>query len=87
MIVRNSCPIGTEDYSFLTSVAYKVGYCYVNKFQKSMLISLSDGMAIIYDNDDKLIEHLNNDVFGYRPMTTEEMNNINNYQGNRFPNE
>jgi hypothetical protein len=83
LIIRNSYR-GCGDYGFASSVAYKVGYTYIDNTQKPVLISLSDGLTTIFENYDELCENLNSDVEGYRPMNKNEILGVFEYTGNRF---
>lgn len=83
MVVRNSAPLGNDNISFLASVSYKVGYTYTKEFSVCA-ISLSDGMITGFGSGEQLCEHLNNDSWGYRPMTKQEIRDVMEYCGNRF---
>lgn len=84
MIVRESSPKGSPDIGFLTSVSYKVGYIQSAEKKQKALIALSDGMIFSFDTIEDLCLNLNNDAFGYRPLTTDEIKSIAEWQGNRF---
>jgi hypothetical protein len=84
MLLRNSSPPESTDHVFAVTVAYKVGYVFVEGRQKVLLISLADGMAIVFDTTEKLCLHLNNDTVGYRPMSCSEIQSVLGEQGNRF---
>ena len=89
MVIRNSFPVGCDDFVFGTTVAYKIGYG-VFKLNKKLspvvlMISLADGGTCAYDTKEELCKRLNDDAYGYRPMTKEEISAILGRQGNRFP--
>lgn len=84
MIVRQSLRVGA-DGGAIASVAYKIGYLKVTgEANPVMMVSLTDGMCRKFDNLGDLCTHLNNDPFGYRPMTTDEIVAAVTYTGNRF---
>jgi hypothetical protein len=68
--------------SFALSVAYKIGYC--SKTRQACLISIADGLVLLYDDKEALCKKLNEDEVGFRPMTTFEIITCMEYQGNRF---
>ncbi len=84
LVIRESSPLGSTDISFALSVSYKVGYIGAGSTRKYMLIALSDGLCMSFDTMEALIDHLNNDVHGYRPLNTVELDHIMQYNGNRF---
>lgn len=88
MIIRNSFPVGNDDLLFASTVAYKIGYSVFKLNKKLMpvvlMISLADGGTCVYDTRDDLCKRLNEDSYGYRPMTKEEISAILGNQGNRF---
>jgi hypothetical protein len=83
MIIRNSFPIGSTDFLFGISVAYKIGYVDFSS-KSTVMISLADGMVSKPKTLEELCNELNNDELGYRPMTEAEIENILGEQGNRF---
>ena len=88
MIVRNSMSPYSDNYDFGLSVSYKVGWrsqARRDGGHKVCLIALSDGMITSYESEQALVDHLNNDKFGFRPMTSDEIRNFLGAQGNRFP--
>ena len=85
-VIRQSSTVKCKDISFASSVAYKVGYIHKHRDEPkcTLLISLTDGMAVAYADNQTLCNHLNNDPEGYRPMTDEEVSTIIDYIGCRF---
>ena len=81
MIVRNHTPSGLIDLGFVTTVAYKIGF--IAGSDKLCKISLADGMVLIYTDEAALIDHLNSDPRGYRPMTNIECVAVAAEVGNR----
>lgn len=83
-VVRQNAHV--TNISYLTSVAYKVGYGYSQGVNKKVdyLISLADGLSIQFDSIEKLCDHLNQDKIGFRPLTRDELIAIADWQGNRF---
>jgi hypothetical protein len=88
MLIRNSAPLGCKDYGFMSTVSYKIGYMpnpHPNGVgQWSCMISLADGMIIPYESMDALIEGVNNDYHGFRPMSQEEIRQVMEYTSNRM---
>lgn len=87
MIIRNSFSANASasaDWGFASSVAYKIGWISHMPKNKACKISLSDGMVVVYESDQELIESLNEDPVGYRPMTQKEISHVMKYVGNRF---
>lgn len=84
MIVRDSFPRGSKDYQFGASVAYKVGWLVGSKSTRYTLVALTDGMTIVFDGIKNLIDYLNNDEEGFRPLEPAELVEIIKTQGNRF---
>lgn len=84
MIIRNSYKIGNSNTGFGASVAYKIGYIVGVERNKRCKISLSDGLVMVYDSTEDLCNALNNDQYGFRPMTQNEISTILGEQGNRF---
>lgn len=82
MIIRNSFKPHSNDYAFGITVAYKVGWLVANK--DILLISLADGMVKAFESVNALCKYLNEDEFGYRPMTKEEIHSILVSHGSRF---
>lgn len=83
MIIRNSSPIGSTDFGFAISVAYKIGFVGFSS-KSTVMISLADGMVSKSMTIKELCDHLNDDEWGYRPMTIVEIENILGKQGNGF---
>jgi hypothetical protein len=86
-VVRASYQKDSVNFGYLTSVAYKIGYSddvRLGEKQKACLISLSDGMVVIYDSIEDVCDRLNNDPHGYRPLENNEACAIVEFQGNRF---
>jgi hypothetical protein len=83
LIVRQSAKKG----EISPTLVYKVGYGYpkVSEGQKPCLISMADGLVNFFSDMGALLHELNNDPFGYRPLTTEEIVQVFSEQGNRFP--
>ncbi len=85
LIIRNSSPVDSSDLLFAISVCYKVGYLLNgNKGNNILLISMADGYSSCFKSKAELCEFLNNDKWGYRPMTQTEIRNIIGRQGSRF---
>lgn len=85
LIVRESSTPHSDDIGFMSSVSYKIGWImHGDKPNSTCMISLTDGMIIDVGTVEKLCENLNNDQFGYRPLTVSEMKQITEYLGNRF---
>jgi hypothetical protein len=84
MIIRNSSPPKSKDLSFAASVAYKICWLSGRDERNYCLISLADGMIISGLTANRLCERLNEDEYGYRPMTKEEIAAIVSEVGNRF---
>lgn len=68
------------------TLVYKIGYGYPerHKGQKPCLISMADGLVNFYSDIGALLHELNNDPFGYRPLTDKEIVQVFSKQGNRF---
>jgi hypothetical protein len=86
MVIRNSFPENSKDYSFGATVSYKIGWMSSARSVGNiiMLVSLADGMCLRFDSEQALCDHLNNDSEGYRPMSKVEIARIMETQGNRF---
>lgn len=85
MIVRNSSTPDSDDISFRCSVSYKIGWIInAEKGNSVCMISLTDGMIANLGTVEKLCDRLNNDHFGFRPLTVTEMAEMVQYLGNRF---
>ena len=84
MIARDSSPPGSSDIAFLASVAFKIGWIVHSGPNKIARVALTDGMVHTYENDKALCDMLNDDTFGFRPMTNEEITTVALYVGNRF---
>lgn len=83
-IIRESSPVNSEDISFASSVTYKIGFVRPGRsqFDKTVLklfgksyalISITDGMTFPYKTMGSLVDRLNTDDYGYRPLTQEEL--------------
>lgn len=84
IVVRDSFTRGSKDYEFAASVAYKVGYLPQHPDQFT-LTALTDGMTLVFATLDKLVDHLNTDSEGFRPLENGELLKVIETQGNRFP--
>jgi len=84
MLIRNSSPKGSGDLHFAVTVAYKVGYAFVDGKSVVLLVSLADGLTSVLESNEELCGLLNADPVGYRPMNSEEIARILGEQGNRF---
>jgi hypothetical protein len=85
IIVRESFLRNNTDYKDALTVAYKVGYIpETSSDDRVVMISLVDGMIIKCGSINDLCEKLNNDIFGYRPMTIKEICGMITIDGNRF---
>ncbi len=83
VIVRDN--FGQDDFGQALTMAYKIGYVTSeDRNSRIAMISLADGAIIKCGSIEKLCERLNEDEFGYRPVTTEELCNMVMFQGNRF---
>lgn len=84
MLVRDN---GTDTAGQMSAVAYKVGYYpgASDRDKNWALIALSDGQIKFYPTLEGLCEFLNNDQFGFRPLQDEEIVDITENVGNRFP--
>jgi len=74
---------GNVSSSYITSVSYKIGYD-PRKRGSHTLISLSDGQTQFFENEESLIESLNKDPIGFRPIEKREWDAIWESNGNRF---
>jgi len=75
MIVRNSSPSGSSDVGFMASVSYKIGYI-LSPEGSVARIALTDGQVIPFIDEKELVDALNSDSWGYRPMTDEECEDV-----------
>lgn len=72
-IIRESASKPFKDIGFARTVTFKICYSVKNHTYHLCNI-LTDGCLIgEYKTTNELIEHLNNDEKGYRPLTKEEM--------------
>lgn len=83
MIIRNSFKPGSTDYAFGITVAYKMGWLIGNPTHV-LLISLADGTCKPFKSINDLCKYLNEDEFGFRPMSKEEIHSILVTHGSRF---
>ena len=62
------------------TLVYKVGYGYpsINGTPKPCLISMADGLVNFYHDLSTLVADLNMDPVGYRPLTQEEIVQVEN---------
>ena len=79
MIVRNSNDLSVD---FMSSIAWKIGF--ENKSGNRCMVSLADGLVLLFAGEQELIDKLNNDKSGYRPMTEDECVAVSGHVGNRF---
>lgn len=84
MIIRNSSPKGSKDYSYASTVCYKIGYKAGGN--DLFMFAMNDGLVMkIFEDEKELCDYLNADPVGYRPMTRQDVINIISVEGGRFP--
>lgn len=72
-IIRESFKKNGDNWSFAMSVAYQIGWKGQSKNQRYYLVAMSDGMIWQECATKKaVLEMLNSDTEGYRPLTTKE---------------
>ena len=84
VVVRDSFTRGSKAYEFGASVAYKVGWVSGITSTQFSLVALTDGMTTLFGGIQKLVDHLNNDECGFRPLEPDELVEIIKTQGSRF---
>lgn len=82
-MIRNSA-LASASGASKSTVAYTVGYIRNDELDGPVMISMADGMVIFYQSIDALCDHLNNDTYGYRPMTDNDLAEVSEAVGNRF---
>lgn len=72
--IRQTSPIDSKDLSFACTVSFKLGFLHDGSEQPWVLISvLTDGMVYAkMANKEDVLNMLNNDEHGYRPLTKSE---------------
>lgn len=71
-VIKNSSPIGTTDLGFARTVTYKIGWNCKGDKSFGMIACLTDGMFFSIGDKYAMVDHLNDDEFGYRPLTKPE---------------
>lgn len=61
------------DLGFARTVTYKIGWTHSKEEPYGLISVLTDGMYIPIGTKEQMCEHFNNDEYGYRPLTKEEM--------------
>ena len=84
-IIRESSRTGTQDIGFATSVSYKL--CWNPIGPKWCLVAMNDGMISKALSQEDMLKRLNEDKFGYRPMTHAEILNVVCYTQNQLEGE
>lgn len=86
-IVRNSYPVGSENYGFGRSVTYKVGWDLLYgelNVNHGLIANLTDGMFHRIGTCQDVADYLNKDEYGYRPLTKKEYINFINSSNQGF---
>ena len=82
---KQNCDISRFEGGSTTT--YKVGYVYLSEKKSESypcLISFADGMITYFDTMGDLLNYINEDPIGYRPVSKEELVAIVSTEGNRF---
>ena len=76
-IIRESSTDVSKNVGFACSVTYKL--CWNVGDPKWSLVAMTDGMIGGMLNDEEMLKRLNDDRFGYRPLTYTEILSIVEY--------
>lgn len=72
--IKNSSPLGSADLSFASTVCFKLGFLHTDGEKSYVLISMmTDGMVYKkMETKEDVVNMLNEESFGYRPLTKDE---------------
>ena len=75
LIIRESSPLGSTDIKFARTVTYKIGFSnqVSEKTRYGKISIFTDGwFCPIANTAQEFADYLNNDEYGYRPLTKNE---------------
>lgn len=86
-VIKNSSPKGSGDLGFASTVAYKICWIPEGKINTYCMVAMfTDGGIFKLGTKDELLQHINEDKHGYRPLTKQELLNILSHSNNGFLN-
>ena len=84
-LVRNDAGKPFKDLGFARTVTFKVGFSHDSEMKYGLSSVLTDGFYVgVAKTLKELVEHLNNNEFGYRPLTKDELFQLINSSNQGF---
>ena len=72
IVTRLTSPPNSDNLSFMASVSYKICWHGHGDKQKWAKVAVTDGMIFMYESKKRLIDALNTDDHGYRPILIDD---------------